>query len=169
MAFLRFLGKHLFAAIFGGAGIVLLALGYADQARDILKFQPWQLQAAGALLFIVSVILILYKGEADHVARLQPAAAPAADADLLRKRNLLEAARGLATRYASSPPESTFRQYLETTRTYASLRGYLSPEYLTKLNAPRTFYGTDGEGRYEPLVEWFLDDLDRLEREWGLA
>jgi ABC-type multidrug transport system fused ATPase/permease subunit len=87
-----------------------------------------------------------------------------------RKRKLIDDSRRLATIYSQGRAgEKSFRQYLETTQTYAALRQYLNTEYLNKLNAPRTVYAQADGALYEPLVVWFLDDLDRLERDWGLA
>jgi hypothetical protein len=57
---LEFFRKHVVSSLFGAVGVVLAALGYADQAGTIItRFQPWQLQALGAALFIVFVVLVL--------------------------------------------------------------------------------------------------------------
>ena len=73
MGFFRFLGRHVGASIFGGVGIVLAALGYADQAQAIATgFEPWALQATGAVLFVISVVMILYRFDQER-----PASAPA--------------------------------------------------------------------------------------------
>lgn len=83
MEFPRFLGRHVLASLLGAAGVTLAALGYADQARDILTaFEPWQLQGAGAALFVISVVMILYKWDQEHQRRLsQPqTGAPAPEA-----------------------------------------------------------------------------------------
>jgi ABC-type multidrug transport system fused ATPase/permease subunit len=86
-----------------------------------------------------------------------------------RRLKLIDDARRLAVIYSQgrSGPQS-FRQYLESTQAYASIRQHLDPEYLNKLNAPRVAYSKPAGARYEPLVQWFLDELDRLERAWNL-
>lgn len=87
-----------------------------------------------------------------------------------RRRKLITDARRLATLYTRGRVgEKSFRQYLESTQTYAALRRHLSAEYMEKLNAPRTAYAQAGGAKYEPLVQWYLDDLDRLEKLWGLG
>lgn len=147
---------------FLGSVGVALALG----AVGVIYDAKLLLQASAILLGAVVVAWLLVW------ANILPSGAgrnPTDDTDLARKRKLIDAARGLASRYASDPPDASFRQFLEGTRTYASIRGHLSQTYLDKLNASRTAYLSDGAGKYEPLVEWFLDDLDRLERKWGLS
>ena len=108
----------------------------------------------------------------------RPRQAPTADAvsaeadqkDLARKRQLIDGGRRLAATYsAGGSGDDSFRKYLERTQSYAALRGHLSPAYLAKLNDSSVLYATEAGARYEPLVAWFLDDLDRLEREWKLA
>jgi len=86
-----------------------------------------------------------------------------------RKRKLIDDSRRLAVIYSQgrSGPQS-FRQYLESTQAYATIRQHLGAEYLSKLNASRIAYAKAPDARYEPLVQWFLDELDRLERAWDL-
>jgi hypothetical protein len=86
-----------------------------------------------------------------------------------RRRKLIVDARRLATLYTRGQAGGkSFRQYLESTQTYAALRRHLSAEYLKKLNAPRTIYAQADGAKYETLVQWYLDDLDRLEKTWKL-
>lgn len=86
-----------------------------------------------------------------------------------RRRKLITDARRLATTYTQGQAgKKSFRQYLESTHTYAALRRHLSAEYLAKLNAPRVVYAKADGATYEPLVQYYLDDLNRLEAKWGL-
>ena len=51
--------------------MLLAALGYWDQATDILAgFEPWQLQGSGAALFVVSVVMILYRWDQEKVQKV---------------------------------------------------------------------------------------------------
>jgi len=95
---------------------------------------------------------------------------PSAEDDKRRKRKLIDEGRRLGSVYGlGKSGDKSFRQFLERTTAYAALRPHLSRDYLEKLNAPRATYAMKEGARYEPLVEWFLDDLDRLEKKWGLS
>jgi hypothetical protein len=72
MQFVRFLGRHLSAAVAGAVGILLLTLGYADQAANIIAVaEPWQMQARGAALFILCIVLVLYRWEKEQQKHLK--------------------------------------------------------------------------------------------------
>ncbi len=86
-----------------------------------------------------------------------------------RQRDLITQGRDIAFGYTHEAPEEGFRAYLEGQRAYADIRPHLSPEYLVKLTAPRTVYVKAQGAKYEPLVDSFLREIDRLEREWNLA
>ena len=86
-----------------------------------------------------------------------------------KRRALLDECRDLAHKYTRNDGDLAFRAFLEGERAYADIRGHLSAEYLAKLNAPRTLYVCADGARYPTLVSWFLNDLDRLEKEWGLV
>lgn len=85
-----------------------------------------------------------------------------------RRRSLITAGRDIAHRFVGEGQDQGFRAYLEHERAYADIRPHLSQGYLDKLNAPRTSYSNADGAKYPPLVSWFLDELDRLEKEWGL-
>lgn len=78
MGFFAFLGRNAGATVVGSVGIVLAALGFLDQAGDIVtSFAPWELQALGAAIFVVSVVMILYRYDQAHQAREEtPSLAP---------------------------------------------------------------------------------------------
>ena len=82
------------------------------------------------------------------------------------QRKLIDDCRDMAHAYTLDSQNMGFVDYTARQRPFADIRRHLSDEYLGKLNAPRTLYL--GKGGYEPLIEWFLDELDRLEKEWGL-
>ena len=85
-----------------------------------------------------------------------------------RRRDLIADCRDLAFRFTRETPGESFREFLEGERAYADIRSHLSAEFLAKLNAIRTTYSNADGARYPTLVGWFLDDLDRLEKEWEL-
>ena len=147
------------------------ALGYAQTGAQIWDYGPpgWAFQLFGFLLFVGVVTYLIYEWDERMQALPEPGSTPHKDRDRDRKLALIKNARGLAATYTQGYGGPFFRKFLEKTETYAALRGHLSQEYLAKLNAPRTAYASDGSGEYEPLVEWVLDDLDRLEKEWKLA
>jgi hypothetical protein len=64
----RFLGRHVVASLFGAAGVILLTLGYADQAEAIAtRFAPWQFQALGAAFFVIFVVMVLVSYDRKHL------------------------------------------------------------------------------------------------------
>jgi hypothetical protein len=145
--------------------VVSLAIGLLMAAAG-LYFDVQTLTVAGIILFGLAAVLWLF--DWGRLKRITPQEMDASERD--RKRDLIDRARSLAATYSQgNTDEDSFRRYLERTKTYAALRGHLSRDYLKKLNAGRTAYVMAAGARYEPLVEWFLDDLDRLEREWGLS
>jgi len=85
-----------------------------------------------------------------------------------RRQELIAKARDLAQDFGDGETGEGFRAYLEGQRVYADIRPHLSPEYLAKLNAQRMLYAKADGAKYPTLVSWFLDDIDRLEKEWGL-
>jgi hypothetical protein len=89
--------------------------------------------------------------------------------DRERRQKLLDRARSLATHYAQGGVDQPFRAYLEGTPTYAALRGHLSRKYLSLLQEQRVLHAVADGALYDPLIEGFLSELDRLERKWGLA
>lgn len=84
------------------------------------------------------------------------------------RRALIASCRDLAHEFTLNSPEEQFRPFLEGHRTYADIRSHLSADFLSKLNAVRTTYSSADGARYPALVGWFLDDIDRLEKEWSL-
>lgn len=83
---------------------------------------------------------------------------------------LIAAGRDWAHEFTESANGDSFgfRSFLEGKRLFADLRPHLTPEYIGKLNAQRMSYATADGAKYPALVSWFLDELDRLEGEWGL-
>jgi hypothetical protein len=74
---MTFFGRHVGASIFGACGVILAALGYADQAGTIItSFEPWQLQATGAALFVLFVIMVLASYDKAHLNQRQANAQP---------------------------------------------------------------------------------------------
>lgn len=84
-----------------------------------------------------------------------------------RRLRLVDRGRDLVYGYTHQSKIESFREWLEQSSEYPAIRPHLSEDYLAKLTRPRTSYAK-GEGAYEPLVQWFLDELDRLECEWNL-
>ena len=145
--------------------IASLAIGLLMAAAG-LAFGVQTLTIAGAVLFGLAAILWLY--EWGRQKRVTPQEVDASERD--RKRALIDRGRSLAATYTQGHTGAqSFRQYLEGTKSYAALRGHLDKDYLARLNDSTTLYAMANGARYEPLVEWFLDDLDRLEQEWKLT
>ena len=84
------------------------------------------------------------------------------------RKRLIDTARNVAHQYTIGRQATGFREFLESQRTYADLRGHLAADVLAEINAVRTSYSNAQGAKYPYLVQRFLDDLDRLEREWEL-
>lgn len=171
-AFFAFLVRRWVVAILVVLAVASATLGYIQQGQQIWEYGPpaWAFELAGFILFVAVVTYLLFEWD-QKVRSLSPGDVEhaRADEDRKRKRELIDKSRDFAAIYTQGRTgQDSFRQYLEGTKTYAALRGHLSKEYLKKLNDGRTVYAQTPGARYEPLVEMFLDDLDRLEREWGL-
>jgi hypothetical protein len=79
----------------------------------------------------------------------------------------ITALRDVAVAYGDGQ-DVEFRAHLESQRPYADIRSHLSAAFLTDLNAQRTTWSRPDGARYGHLVAMFLDELDRLERDWQL-
>ena len=163
--------------VIGGGSLAIAAVW--EPARDwIAKISVWGwmhmsdpfivLFLAVALAAYIAAIIwtgqeqsavIITQDALDREARLQAQK---------RRRDLIADCRDLAFRFTRETPEESFRKFLEGERAYADIRSHLTDEYVGKLNAVRTTYSNADGARYPTLVGWFLDDLDRLEKEWEL-
>jgi hypothetical protein len=97
---------------------------------------------------------------------------PLASSDDTRahRKELIRGARKFVARFVENHPgdEQAFKTKLESDISFLSLEPHLSKEFLEKLHAPRTIY-VQREGTNRPaLADWYLDELKRLEKEWGL-
>ena len=57
-----FIVRHPLAASFTAGGLILAGLGYAQQGYELWRggVEAWQLQAAGFLMFVGAVVIMLY-------------------------------------------------------------------------------------------------------------
>jgi len=100
----------------------------------------------------------------DH--RAQREADQAKEIDM-RRLAMIREARALVARHEADE-HSDWRGTIRTSPEYLALRPHLSAKYLKRVSAVRTIeIGIDT--MHEPLVGGFLDEIDRLEKEWGLA
>lgn len=54
----------------GAVSVVLMGLGFAEQANTVVtRFEPWQLQALGATLFVIAVVRVLVRYDKEHSQR----------------------------------------------------------------------------------------------------
>lgn len=144
----------------GVFGFMALAWGLFHSSLAISPATVFQYLLIALPIVIVGVVAVMLAGR-----RSTPD-----EKDQERKRQLIDKGRDFAAVYSQGRTSAeSFRKYLESTKTYAAIRPYLSKEYLAKLNDSRTVYAKDPGALYEPLVQMFLDELDRLEAKWGLA
>lgn len=86
-----------------------------------------------------------------------------------RRASLIRDAREFViTATAKDGIDTDFKEKLETFLPFFELRPHFSESYLTKLNAQRTVYVPRDGTRLPALASGFLDEIDRLEKEWGL-
>ena len=86
-----------------------------------------------------------------------------------QRRKLISDCRDMAHEFVANEPNISFREFLEGKRVFADVRAHLSDDYSAKLNAQRTIYAMADGAKYEPRVEWFFDEIDRLAKEWNLS
>lgn len=85
------------------------------------------------------------------------------------KRSLITKARAFTIRACRKEGEETdFRQKLEAYAPYFELRPHLSEDFRTKWNDTRIIHVFPIESNMPDIALFFLDELDRLEKEWGL-
>jgi hypothetical protein len=86
-----------------------------------------------------------------------------------RREKLIRDARNFVVKAtAKHGADTDFKRELEKFAPFFELRPHLSAHYLEKLDAPRTTYVPREGTRLPALGSWFLDELDRLEKEWRL-
>jgi hypothetical protein len=83
-----------------------------------------------------------------------------------RRRKIINEAQSLVAKYELQERWS-WRDTVRYSPEFAPVRPHLSAEYVKKLNDTHTVYAQGG--LLDPLAEMFLDELDRLEREWKLS
>jgi hypothetical protein len=90
--------------------------------------------------------------------------------DLAQRRAKLirDAREFVITATAKDGVDTDFKEKLETFLPFFELRPHFSESYLSKLNAQRTVYVPRDGTRLPALASWFLDEIDRLEKEWSL-
>lgn len=115
---------------------------------------------ASAAYFLALVFTAQERSGADPAPATATATSP--------RRVLIAAMRDLAVNYANGDQEVGFRRHLEANRKYADIRKYLSADFLAALHKQRTLFVPPDGARYPVLVALFLDELDRIEREWHL-
>jgi hypothetical protein len=112
--------------------------------------------------------LIAVTSTAWLVMKLHPAFAKTDVEDLDRKRELIKEGRQIATRHTQISTEIPFRHYIEGHAVYPHLRPHLGRKFLSDLNNGRIIIAQADGARMDALAERLLNELDRLEAEWGL-
>jgi Na+/melibiose symporter-like transporter len=87
MGFLRFLTAHVAAAVIGSFGVLAAVIGYWQEAAQLWQdgIKAWQLQAGGFALFVIAVLIILYRWHKEHVAPGPTAQLPQSDQSKLTR------------------------------------------------------------------------------------
>lgn len=166
-------GAHITAAAAGGPRF---APELTDKARSAISNGIWLCQNCAKLIdndpsrYTVK-ILHEWKTAAEESARLAvsgttPEFVHADPAHLIEsRRRRVEEWRAVvsAETYDFIDCRSTFL----SSSAYASLRPYLRPEVVSKIEAPRMIYV--GGARGDNVRQYtLLDEISRIEREWGL-
>jgi hypothetical protein len=87
-----------------------------------------------------------------------------------RRLELIHKAREFVLRACKKDGAGTdFREKLSAYAPYYDLRPYLSEDFQTKWNAPRTIHVFAVDTNLPDIAVFFLKELDRLEREWGAS
>jgi len=78
--YVQFLGNHVFASILGAIGVILYALGIAEQANVIAtKFRAWHFQALGMGFFFIfiTMVQVSYDTKRRTIENATPTVSPA--------------------------------------------------------------------------------------------
>ena len=87
-----------------------------------------------------------------------------------KRRERLKHRREIIQNWRKSIDEFDFdSDNFGNTSTYAAMRPHMRKEIITKFEAQRTVYVTPDGGRGDKLFkQWALDEVARIEQEWGL-
>ena len=87
-----------------------------------------------------------------------------------RRLELIRKAREFVLRACKKDGAGTdFRQKLSAYAPYYELRPYLSEEFQTKWNKPRTIHVFAVDTNLPDIAVFFLNELERLEKEWRIS
>lgn len=85
-----------------------------------------------------------------------------------QRKGKIDSLRAVAVEYGAGT-DGGFRGRLERELAYAEIRQHLAPKFITDLHRQRHGWARPNGAHYGFLVQSFLDELDRLEREWKLT
>lgn len=156
-----------YGALFLAVAAYIAALVYTTQEPSLPRQKAFRQVYLEGLT--VAAKQLEESGKFGPDERIHPLAPPASREGEEQRRKIISDGRDLAHRYTVDPGDGSFRAFLERQRSFADIRPHLSQNYVKKLHASRTVYVTAGGAGYEPLVRWFLDEMDRLEKKWGLS
>ena len=129
---------------------------------------------ANPLVTVTVTLLIIAYLAALKWAFTEPKAMTAAEvAEIERMKERDTHHRQIIARARAMVPEfeiqarRDWRQFVRYSSDYAPIRPLLSDEYKRMLNDTHTLHVQGGI--LDPLADMFLDEVDRLEREWGLS
>lgn len=166
----RFFREHLVASVIGALGMIFAALGYAEQAEAIAtKFEPWALQALGAALFVIFVVMVLMSySHAERVKNVAGISDPLFEAKQTHRRKLIIDGRRLVAAFNYQARCKTLMEYLNLQPEWPAIRAQIDPKVRSDMENGRLAVPTAGELK-DGKVYYLLSELDRLEREWDLA
>jgi len=126
-----------------------------------LYFDATELTYSGGALFVLVASLWL-------LLRFNPRPDPK-EREVIgdRQRQLIRNTRGMISGHTQVPNGRDFRDLFEASGVFPELRQHLSREYLTKFNKRNASISSTG-GPMDPFAKLLLDELDRLEKKWGL-
>jgi hypothetical protein len=87
--------------------------------------------------------------------------------DASRQKELVAQGRKFVSRTVAERPRDPdfFKTRLESDIAFLSLRPYLSKEFLGRVEAQRTIYVPRENTNMPALADWYIEELDRLEKE----
>jgi hypothetical protein len=170
--------KWLPAAV--GAGLIGVATAWSE-ARDWIGFEAgilWEaMRNPLVTLLVLSVVAayfaaIVWTSKPRNPAASMPPSAlspEAYEAQYRHRQMLLARGRDLAHRFSTDIGQRNFRRFLEADRVFPEIRPHLSRAFFKILN----FWPEDRPSRWAAVsaaqAQSFLDEIDRIEREWGLS
>jgi hypothetical protein len=172
-AFLKWLPAAVAAGAIGVASVWPVARDWIGAKASLL----WQAMSNPFVTLLVVLAVATYFGAIFWTSKSRHSSAPdvpsalspeAYAAQYRHRQMLLAEGRELAHTY-STEVRGNFRRFLESQRAFSAIRPHLSRTFLKILDTWPENRPSVWAALSEAQARSFLDEIDRIEREWGMS